>query len=347
MSSIRITGAIEEALSKSPNWIRSLNGDPRTNLINCEESFTRYRTLVDLLSIPKTDTIVQDQRELVLADERVKLLINNLPSDWSNYLVKGHQKVDYPPSVLLLLFDFGVKPNDNSHIENILNQMRTLQDEEGRFLSLAKFPTKQPAVGSSLCDTHIITEVLQRGGYSDTTEVRKALSFVSDQLKTTNQGIAWKCEPNSASRARGPGRKEDICPQVTLEALRLFSLIPEDKRPKELITAGKSLLSCWDRRKESRPYLFGHGSRFKKLRPPFFWYNIGEVLDTMSQYQILTKEDSFKEMLSLVVSKADNAGQFTPESIYRDFKNWSFGQKNEWSPWTTLYICRILQRVYG
>ncbi|MDF1538744.1 MAG: hypothetical protein P1Q69_07565, partial [Candidatus Thorarchaeota archaeon] len=143
------------------------------------------------------------------------------------------------------------------------------------------------------------------------------------------------------------GKKDDLCPQVTLEALRLFSLLPESERPMEVIAAGKTLLGCWDRRKTERPYIFGQGTQFKKLRPPFFWYNIGEVLDTTSRYPELVRDESFQEMLSLVVEKADQKGRFTPESIYRDFKNWSFGQKYEWSPWTTLYLCRILKRVYN
>ncbi|MHA1781303.1 MAG: hypothetical protein ACTSYL_10645, partial [Candidatus Thorarchaeota archaeon] len=185
----------------------------------------------------------------------------------------------------------------------------------------------------------------QRSGQSS--EIDKALAHIATNLKETSQGIAWKCEPNSVSGARGPGRKADLCPQVTLEALRLFSYLPEESRPSELITAGLTLLDCWNHRNEHRPYMFGHGFRFRKLRPPFFWYNIGEVLDALSRYPDFVQHSAFQEMLSIVLSKADECGRFIPESIYRKFKGWSFGQKEEWSPWTTFYICRILKRVYG
>ncbi|MDH4212415.1 MAG: hypothetical protein OEV85_00685 [Candidatus Thorarchaeota archaeon] len=347
MSSINIPKVAEDAIRETPKWARPLGTDPRLELVSCDEPFTRYRTIVDLLCIPETDPSVRKQRELVLSDERVKSLINSLPKDWSSYLVKGHDKSDYPPSVLLLLFDFGVKPTDDQRIDDLLNQMKSLQDDNGRFLSLARFPKKQPELGSNLCDTHIITETLLLGCYQNSKEVRNALAFITDHLKVTNQGIAWKCEPNSVNNARGPGKRDDICPQVTLEALRLFSLLSEDMRPKNLVTAGKVILSCWERSKEERPYMFGHGTRFRKLRPPFFWYNIGEVLDTLSRYQVLSKEPAFQDMLSVVISNADKKGHFTPESTYREFKDWSFGQKKEWSPWTTFFICRILKRVYG
>ena len=139
--------------------------------------------------------------------------------------------------------------------------------------------------------------------------------------------------------------KDDICPQVTLEALRVFSHLPEEKHPNELMDAGRALLKCYEI-KEHRPYMFGHGTRFKKLRPPFFWYNIGEVLDATSRYSELVEESAFQDMISIVTAKADEKGAFVPESIYTSFKGWSFGQKKEWSPWMTFYICRILKRVY-
>jgi hypothetical protein len=329
------------------NWIESLRGDPRRDLVQCVEPFTIFRTLVDLLEMPEDSPIVESVRERVIEDTKVEHLAQSLPIDWPNYLVKGHDKADYPPSVLLLLQDLGVRINDFPKIQPLLSQMKSHQDDDGRFLSLARFPGKPPMTGSSLCDTHIITEALIRFGYDKTSEVEKALDRIHQDLKETNQGLAWKCEPNSTSGARGPGRKDDLCPQATLEALRVFSFFPESKRPKELIAAGETFLECWQRRKSERPYLFGHGTKFKKLRPPFFWYNIGEVLDVVSRYPDLKGHQSFREMLTILISAADEYGRFTPESTYRHFKEWSFGNKNEWSPWLTLYVCRILKRVFS
>ena len=346
MPSIIDSPEIKKVLKKPVKWTSILPADPRRQLIQSEESFTVFGTLVDLLDFPKTNPIVKKVRKFVLADERIQDLVHNLPDDWGSYLVKGHQKADYPPSILLLLYDFGINKNDFPQIEKLLDQMLNLQDDEGRFQSLALFPKSKPMIGSNLCDTHIITETLLRGGYDGTAEVQKALDFIVLQLKETSQGIAWKCEPNSVSKAQGPGRKDDLCPQVTLEALRLFSHLPKNKHPKELVNAGRTLLRCYEQSKEHRPYLFGHGSRFKKLRPPFFWYDIGAILDATSHYSELVQESAFQDMLSIVSSKSDENGMFTPESIYLPFKNWSFGQKKVESPWMTFFISRILKRVY-
>ncbi len=346
MESITEYTEVSQALSLQPEWVKVLPMDPREMLLQSEEPFTVYRTLKELLGFPKNHPVARKIREFVLDDKRVQTLVKTLPDDWKSYLVKGHQKADYPPSLLLFLFDLGVEPKDFIEIQNVLQQMLELQDDEGRFMSLAQFPRSKPVIGSSPCDTHIITEVLLLGGFGESAQVRKAVDFIASNLTDTSQGIGWKCEPNSASNARGPGRKDDICPQVTLEALRLFSHMPKKTHPKTLIDAGRTLLQCYEQ-SDHRPYMFGHGSRFKKLRPPFFWYGIDSMLDTFSRFDELSKESAFTEMLSIVLAKANEDGTFTPESIYRDFKLWSFGQKKEWSPWLTFYICRILERVYG
>ncbi|MGY5875908.1 MAG: hypothetical protein RTU30_09195 [Candidatus Thorarchaeota archaeon] len=340
-----ITPSIQKRLDKPANWLETLGADSRSSLVQCDESYTVYNTLVNLMGVSRSKKSILELRQSIIEDESVQSLVEDLTTDWKDYLVKGHDKADYPPSLLLLLFDFGVEPDDFPKVSDLLSQMISLQDDEGRFLSLARFPKSEPSLGSNFCDTHIITEVLLRGGYGESTEVQNALALMTNSIDETSQGLAWKCEPNSVTGARGPGRKADLCPQVTLEALRVFPLLPKSKRPKKLLDTGRTLLKCWKRRKSERPYMFGHGSSFKKLRPPFFWYSIGEVVDTVSRYPELVKESSFEEMLAVILAKADDIGRFTPESVYRYFKTWSFGQKNEWSPWMTYYIYRILKRL--
>jgi hypothetical protein len=50
-------------------------------------------------------------------------------------------------------------------------------------------------------------------------------------------------------------------------------------------------------------------------------------------------------MLDVVVSKADDDGCFTPESIWTAWKDWDFGQKKIPSRGLTLFIQRILKRI--
>ena len=76
---------------------------------------------------------------------------------------------------------------------------------------------------------------------------------------------------------RGPGRKADVCPQVTLEALRAFSYLPPDDRPAEIVERGASSLRVWRERGTSKPYMFGHGRQFKRGKWPATWYSALEA----------------------------------------------------------------------
>lgn len=58
------------------------------------------------------------------------------------------------------------------------------------------------------------------------------------------------------------------------------------------------------------------------------------------------REDSrFVEMLGLVNGKQLDNGSFVPESVWKAFKGWSFGQKKEASPWITYKVALINSRV--
>jgi hypothetical protein len=52
-------------------------------------------------------------------------------------------------------------------------------------------------------------------------------------------------------------------------------------------------------------------------------------------------------MAQILRSKADQEGRFTPESVWRDWQDWDFGQKREPSRWLTLIAQRTLKRATG
>ena len=146
--------------------------------------------------------------------------------------------------------------------------------------------------GSLPCDTHIITEVLVRFGRRHHPATRQGLTRIAADLQVTNQGRAWTCIPDPAVGFRGPGRKGDICPQVTLEALRTFARLPPDERPDGLETAAASLLEVWRNRGSEQPYMFGHGYRFKVVKWPPLWYGAYWMLDTLGRYPSLWRNES-------------------------------------------------------
>ena len=75
------------------------------------------------------------------------------------------------------------------------------------------------------------------------------------------------------------------------------------------------------------------------------WYDILHVTDVLVQFAWLRKDRRLQEMAAILQSKADSEGRFTAESVWRDWKGWSFGQKREPSRWITLIAQRVLKRA--
>ena len=90
--------------------------------------------------------------------------------------------------------------------------------------------------------------------------------------------------------------------------------------------------------------MFYMGSDFRKLKAPFIWYDILHVLEVLTQFDWLKNDPRLKEMINLLAAKADAQGRFTPESIWKAWSGWDFGQKKEPSRWLTFLILRIMRR---
>jgi len=281
--------------------------------------------------------------------------VDGLP-DWEQVPVtSGHDGVKFTPNVLGLLADLGVGAGDFDRVDKLLDQLLAHQDAEGRFATLARWRKQpEPRWGSLLCDTHAITEVLVRFGRAGDARVQRALSCVAADLIHTTQGPGWPCRPADGGGFRGPGRKADVCAQVSLQALRLWSGLPPATRPPQLLEAARTLLGVWRNRGEHRPYMFGHGRRFKAVKWPPFWYNAYTLVDALSRYPELWSgsaaraEDrqALAELAACLVAynvRAD--GKVVPRSAYRAFPSFCFGQKKAPSPVATALLSAVLRRL--
>jgi hypothetical protein len=91
--------------------------------------------------------------------------------------------------------------------------------------------------------------------------------------------------------------------------------------------------------------MFGHGKKFRLPRAPFFWYNIGTILDCTRHYPALVKTQAFQELAAVSLLNFTKQGVFIPQTVYLYFKEYSFGQKKEPSPWMTLFLSRIYKNA--
>jgi len=254
----------------------------------------------------------------------------------------GHNSPAFAPNLLNLLADMGLQRGDAPRVDVTLERMLAHQDEEGRFQSFAAVRGgDEPVWGALLCDSHAIIEVLVRFGYHEDPRVRAGLARMGLDLTSTSQGLAWPCRRDPVTGFRGPGRKGDFCPQVTLEALRTFALLPESERPQELLDVARVSLSAWRARGEQKPYMFGHGRTFKIGKWPATWYSALTVLDALGRYPALWRGNGAEpedrraliELVACLIAYSMNAeGQVVPQSTFRGFAEHSFGQKSQPSP---------------
>ncbi|MGB4593022.1 MAG: winged helix DNA-binding domain-containing protein [Coriobacteriia bacterium] len=334
-----------------PDVIADLLGDDVVGwLLGSHEPSATFVTLTRVLGRPDDDADVRFARAAVLAEERIANLVKALPV-WGVDEFSGHDSPDFLPNLLGLLHDLGVRAGDLERVDISLDALATHQDAQGRFESYGRYRGSEAHWGTLPCDTHAIAGALLRYGRGDDPRVRRALARAAADLAETPQGPAWRCEPDKRTVFRGPGRKADVCPQVTLEALRAFAYVPPGERPSSIAKAARTPLEVWRRRAEERPYMFGHGYQFKSAKWPNLWYDVMGVVSTLSRYPEVwsgpNADPSDRRALAelaacLIAYNTDENGRVAPRRVYRGFEEFSFGQKKQPSPTATALVAAAL-----
>jgi hypothetical protein len=338
-------------------WVSSGVADPRDWVLSCDDPGARWLLLTGALGRPLDDPQVQAAREASLAHPATAVLIERLP-DWEGGAgFSGHNSPAFAPNLLNLLADMGVRDGDDARIEHLLDAMLDHQDAEGRFQSFAPLRgADAPVWGALLCDTHAITEVLIRFGRGADPRLRLALDRMAADLTETAQGSAWPCRADPATGFRGPGRRQDMCPQVSVEALRTLARLPESSRPPGLTEVAQTVLSAWGRRATHAPHMFGHGLNFKAGKWPSTWYSALTVLDALAGYPALWQGPGrdpvdrrwVTELVAcLIAYSMDAEGRVRPHSTFRGFEDFSFGQKRTASPFATAKVLAVLEPFTG
>ena len=340
---------------RSEAWTSLLAPDPRPWLLESDEPAARWVALAELLDLPADAPGVAAAHAAVVADARTQALLNRLRPWAEDAAVSGHDKPGYAPNMLALLGDMGIGPADDPRIAAMLEEMLEHQDADGRFQAFGRWRGGDtPAWGALPCDSHAIAETLARFGHAGDPRVRRAFDRIAGDLGDTEQGRAWRCRPDPAVPFRGPGRRSDMCPQVTLEALRAFSWLPPERRPSEVVAAGRVSLRAWRQRGDEKPYMFGHGRQFKRAKWPATWYGAFEMADTLGRYSRLwdgpgaDPEDRralAEAAACLVAYNVGTDGRVTPRSCFKGFEGWSFGQKSMPSAFATARVAVVLRRL--
>ena len=339
-------------MASSGSWVEMWGVDPCPWLLSSSEEPARWVAIHGLAACRSDDAALEAARRAAVTSDIVQDLVSRLPRWDDEPGASGHDSPGYLPNLLQLLADLGVRAGDIEVVDDAVDALGAHQFDDGRFASFGRVPGRSQPIWHALpCDTHSITEVLLRYGRGDRPAVRRALDRIDANLQATTQGRAWTCVPDPQVRWRGPGRKNDVCPQVSLEALRLFARLEESERPDGLALAAATMLEVWRRRGDEQPYSFGHGFRFKTVKWPPLWYGSYWMLDTLGRYPQLWGSERAEDrravaelVACLVGYNVSPDGTVTPRSVYRGFNGFSFGQKKTPSPIATALLAVVTHR---
>ncbi len=315
-------------------------------LLNSDEPWTRYRSLVDLLDLPEDAPAVRTERVKMLAHDSVQSLIATA-AGWPGYALKRHNDAGHPLHALSTLADFGLRADDPG-MEPVAQALLEHQSPQGAFQTLAHIPKAFGGTGEDqwlwmLCDTPALLYVLLSLRLEEhNPRVEKAVVHLIGLVEDNG----WHCtNAPELGNWKGPGRRTDPCPIANLLALKALSLVPEAAQSEAVQKGIEMLLNHWENQETRKYYLFGIGTQFRRLKYPFIWYDLLHVVEVLSRYPTARQDPRFAEMLAELTAQADPEGHYTAGSMYIAWKKWSFANKKEPSPWLTFLVQRIRKRI--
>ncbi len=320
-------------------------------LLESDEPWTRYRTLLDLLGRPEDAPEVQAARAEMLAHPQVQAMMAET-AIWGDRPFKRHNDASYPIYKFSSLADFGVRADDASPGSEVgmaagIEAMMARQSPDGAFLSLVNIPKTFGGTGEDawqwmLCDAPTLLYILLAMGLGDDPSVQRAV----DHLVGLVDENGWRCvAAPELGKFRGPGRKADPCPIVNVYALKALAQVPELLDSPAARTGAEMLLWHWEHQTERKVYMFGIGTTFRKLKYPFVWFDFLHVVVVRSRFPFVHADPRFQEMVDTITAQADEEGRYTATSMYRAWKGWSFAGKKNPSPWLTFLVLRVLKRI--
>lgn len=316
-----------------------------TWLLESDEPWTRYRTLVDLLDRPEDDLEVGAARAEMLAHPQVQALVDQAAA-WPGYALKRHNDAKHPLYALSTLADFGLRADDPG-MPLVVEAVMAHQSEEGAFQTTTLVAKAFGGTGEEMwtwmaCDAPTLLYALLSFGLEDDERVQRAL----DHLVGLVEENGYRCRAAQAlGRFKGPGRREDPCPIANVYALKALSLAPDLVNSPAARAGAEMLLWHWGPECERKVYLFGIGKMFRRLKYPFVWYDILHVANVLSRYPFVHGDARFQEMVETITGQSDEQGRYTAGSMYRAWKGWSFADKKTPSPWLTFLVLRLQKRM--
>jgi len=302
------------------------------------EPWAVYRALTDLLERDDGESGVVTAKKAISQHVLMKEIFSRLNEDgyWGapKDIHTWWPKKDTTFWMLPVLADFGFSVEDR-RIVNACEYVFSTQLASGGF-------GWDPPSHAFDCYSAIITESLARLGFLEDPRLQRAYDWL---VRRQRLDCGFWCK--DTGQIGRPRKKELSCAMATMFVLGAFA---QNARLRNSETAKKGvdfLFQCWQNRGKVK--YAGHDSQvgkdWNKLKYPFTDYKMLKFLDVLSQFEHAKQRLRKSEMVSLLLSKQDEEGRFTPESIVKAWSDFDFGQKEKPSRWLTLLALRIVKRI--
>jgi len=303
------------------------------------EPWVVYRTLTDLLDKDERDKAVVKMRMAIFEHPLVKRIFEGLNEDgyWGKPkdIHTWWPKKDTTFWMLPVLADFGFTVEDK-RIARACEYVLSTQLPSGGF-------GWDPLTKPGDCHSAIIIESLSKLGLLQDSRLQRAYDWLIKRQRL--DGGFW-CK--NTGQIAGPREKEPSCALATTFVLGALAQNPKLRNSGVAKKGVGFLFQCWENRGKVK--YAGHDSQietdWEKLKYPFTDYKILKYLDVLSQFEHAKKRLQETEMVDVLLSKQNEKGKFTPESIVKVWSEFDFGQKEKPSRWITLLAWRIVKRIY-
>lgn len=261
-------------------------------------------------------------------------------SAWPDAVLTRHDKPDLFMHRLAMLADLGVTER-TAGARPVVDSLLANIEPDGSLRINIMIPTVFGGSGEVskewlICDFPVTVYALLRMGVCDT-----RLEQATTRLIELAGAEYFSC-CGSIPKFKGPGRRGGMCPYANLLVARALSVTPEDRSSSAAQLAAHAVLGHWTDRKTAKPFLFGMGTDFLKLKFPMIWYNLLHVLYALRPIDGVSEDSRYVEMTGHLRGKLDAMGRATAESMYMIYKAQEWSNKKKPSRLLTVLIHRLL-----
>jgi hypothetical protein len=311
----------------------TLTNDTKEWLLEAPEPYIRYQAQL-LLEPGKADHSLLDRDPFIQAGLKAA-------SGWKDEILQRHDKPDLFIHKLAMLADLGVTKETKGAsriVEGLLGRIA----EDGSLRIKISVPVAFGGSGLAnedwlICDFPVILYALLRMAPGDA-----RLEPAVDKLLSLGDGEYYPC-CGSIAKFKGPGPRNGMCPYANLLVARALAAHDSGKLSSQAMKAAQAVLRLWSERKEKKPFMFGMGTDFKKIKFPMVWFNLLHVVSGLREIGGIAQDERFTELASLLAGKFDPDGKLGAESVYLCYKDQEWGSKKGPSRLLTILAHKALR----